>query len=134
MKFSAILPLLPLLAVASPTCKPSPSGDSLTAAQIEAVAPKSSSCVNPEEIAPEECATAAQAAPALTTAFKKYGVTSKAEQAAVLGLIAFESGEFRFSRNHFPGVEGQGSMLSPLFSFFLSTSIFVFSLVCMVGC
>jgi hypothetical protein len=24
-------------------------------------------------------------------------------------------------------------MLSPLFSFFLSTSIFVFSLVCMVG-
>lgn len=120
MKFSVILPLLPLLAVASPTCKPSSPGDSLTAAQIEAVAPKSSSCANPDEVAPEECATAAQAAPALTTAFKKYGVTSKAEQAAVLGLIAMESGEFRFSRNHFPspGVEGKGTrnMQSPDFN------------------
>ncbi|OJJ52628.1 hypothetical protein ASPSYDRAFT_164401 [Aspergillus sydowii CBS 593.65] len=118
MKFSVILPFFPLLAVASPTCKPSSSGDTLTAAQIETVAPKSSSCANPDKVAPEECATAAQAAPALTTAFKKYGVTSKAEQAAVLGLIAFESGEFRFSRNHFPGVEGQGTrnMQSPDFN------------------
>lgn len=136
MKFSVILPLLPLLAVASPTCKPSSSGDSLTAAQIEAVAPKSSSCANPDKVAPEECATAAQAAPALTTAFKKYGVTSKAEQAAVLGLIAMESGEFRFSRNHFPspGVEGKGSML-PFFLYLFCLSFFIFfSLVCMVGC
>lgn len=127
MKFSVILPLLPLLAVASPTCKPSSPGDSLTAAQIEAVAPKSSSCANPDEVAPEECATAAQAAPALTTAFKKYGVTSKAEQAAVLGLIAMESGEFRFSRNHFPspGVEGKGSML-PFSFIFLSFFLYFF--------
>ena len=43
-------------------------------------------------------------------AFKRDQVFSRAEQAAVIGLIAFESNEFQYNRNHFPGVERQGSM------------------------
>ncbi|KAL5334777.1 hypothetical protein BJX70DRAFT_346567 [Aspergillus crustosus] len=120
MKYTSLLPTILLsataLTVASP-CIPNYS-TTATQAQIEAIAPKSSSCENPEEVAPLECATAAQAAPAFSAAFKKYNLTSRAEQAAVISLAAFESGEFRFSRNHFPGVEGQGTrnMQSPAFN------------------
>jgi hypothetical protein len=114
MKYTTLLPTLLLsastLTAASP-CTPNYT-TTITASQVEAIAPKSSSCENPEEIAPQECATAAQAAPALSAAFKKYNLTSRAEQAAVIALSAFESGEYRFSRNHFPGVEGQGSTYS----------------------
>lgn len=100
--------LLPLLASAAPT--PSPAAEStiqVTAQQIQQIAPKSANCDNPP--AKGECATADQAAPNIAKSFEKYDVTSKAEQAAVIGLMAFESEEFRYSRNHFPGVEGQGS-------------------------
>lgn len=41
--------------------------------------------------------------------FETYNVTSRAEQAAVIALMAFESVEFRFSRNKGSGVEGQGN-------------------------
>lgn len=41
--------------------------------------------------------------------FETYNVTSRAEQAAVIALMMFESMEFRFSRNQGSGVEGQGS-------------------------
>ncbi|KAL4936850.1 hypothetical protein BDV06DRAFT_84781 [Aspergillus oleicola] len=143
MKFyttAAIIPFLPLLASAvpcatstasvsaAPTSSSSPSGvpyagagagSGLTPAQIKLIAPKSASCANVTTFT-DECRTAEQAAPALTTAFLNYGVTSKAEQAAVLGLIAFESGEFRYARNHFPepGNPGQGTrnMQSPTFN------------------
>ncbi|KAL4780534.1 hypothetical protein BJX76DRAFT_337626 [Aspergillus varians] len=118
MKFHALIPLLPLLAAASPCTPPRSPPTDITASQIEAIAPKSSSCANPDKTAPKECATAGQAGPAFTAAFKKYGVTSKAEQAAVIALTAFESGEYRFSRNHYPGVAGQGTrnMQSPAFN------------------
>ncbi|KAL4918019.1 hypothetical protein BDW62DRAFT_70443 [Aspergillus aurantiobrunneus] len=115
MKLQALVPFLPLLAAASP-CTPSSSA-TITATQIESIAPKSSSCQNPPDF-PEECATAAQAAPALTAAFKEYNITSRAEQAAIIGLIAMESGEFRYNKNHHPGVPGQGTrnMQSPDFN------------------
>lgn len=88
----------------------------ITPAQIEKIAPKSVSCDSAEE--KEECATSDVAARAISASFKQYGVTSPAEQAAIIGLIAFESDEFQFNRNHFPGVEGQGSMLLPPFPSF----------------
>ena len=81
----------------------------LTPDQILHVAPKSDSCANPP--AKGECATAEQAARNIALSFDTYDVSSRAEQAAVIGLMAFESEEFRYSRNHFPapGVEGKGS-------------------------
>jgi hypothetical protein len=84
----------------------------ISAQQIEAIAPSSKSCANVQ--VPDECATAQQAAPNIAKAFQTYKITSPAEQAAVIGLIAFESVEFRYNKNKSPGVPGQGSTFSTL--------------------
>ncbi|KAL2871280.1 uncharacterized protein BJX67DRAFT_157907 [Aspergillus lucknowensis] len=112
-----LLPLLPL-ALGATTSPCTPQEITITPSQILFIAPNSTSCANAPELAKGECVTAAQAAPPLSAAFTKYKVTSRAEQAAVLALIAFESGEFRYNRNHFPGVPGQGTrnMQSPTFN------------------
>lgn len=110
---TALLCLLPLLSNAFPAqdSNPNPQRETrITPKQIKAIAPKSKSC----DSAPskDECATAAQAAPAISASFDKYKVHSRAEQAAVIGLMAFESEEFQYNRNHSPGVPGQGSAFS----------------------
>ena len=80
----------------------------ITSDQILAIAPNSSTCDNPP--AEGECATAEQAAPYISDSFTSYGVDNVAEQAALISLMAFETGDFKYNRNHFPGVAGQGSM------------------------
>lgn len=104
---------LSTLSTATPAPRKEPS-TTLTPDQVLHVAPKSESCTNPP--AKGECATAEQAARNIALSFDTYGVSSRAEQAAVIALMAFESEEFRYSRSHFPepGVEGKGStFLSP---------------------
>lgn len=86
----------------------------LTAQQLETVAPTSNTCDGAP--APDECATSEQAATNIAKSFDTYQVTSPAEQAAVIGLMAFESMDFKYNRNHFPGVPGQGSMSSHLWT------------------
>ncbi|CAG8175959.1 unnamed protein product [Penicillium olsonii] len=100
------------LTAASPIVTP----DTLTESQVTAIAPKSSSC--DDAPAKGECATAKQAAKFTSQSFDTYKVTSKAEQAAILSLMAFESGDFKYNKNHFPGVAGQGTrnMQSPDFN------------------
>ncbi|TVY41740.1 hypothetical protein LOCC1_G004337 [Lachnellula occidentalis] len=73
------------------------------------IAPTSNTCSG--AAFPTECATNVQAAPWLIAAMAKYGITSAPETAAVLSLIAFESGDFKFNTNHFPapGRPGQGT-------------------------
>ncbi|CAD6505596.1 BgTH12-01086 [Blumeria graminis f. sp. triticale] len=77
----------------------------ITSAQILQVAPGSDSCPSPSD----ECATSAQAAPFLNAAMSKYSINSLSEQASILALIAFESGNFKYNINHFPGNPGQGT-------------------------
>ncbi|KAI9040937.1 uncharacterized protein KD926_007611 [Aspergillus affinis] len=86
----------------------------LTAQQIEAIAPTSNTCDGAP--IPEECATSEQAALNIAKSFETYEVTSPAEQAAVIGLMAFESGDFKY--NHNQGNPGQGTrnMQSPAFN------------------
>jgi hypothetical protein len=36
---------------------------------------------------------------------RAYKVTSKAEQAAIVSLMAFETEDFKYNKNHFPGVD-----------------------------
>ncbi|KAL4926475.1 uncharacterized protein BDV17DRAFT_152937 [Aspergillus undulatus] len=137
MKLYALAAFLPLLASAAPACQsadtsstpaasaapsshptsiptPSPGAGAdaeiiITPAQIKAFAPQSVSCFNVTQF-PEECATAEDAAPAISKAFQYFGLTSKAEQAAVLGLMAFETGDFRYNKHHFPTpTAGQGT-------------------------
>ncbi|KAF5381128.1 hypothetical protein D9757_009421 [Collybiopsis confluens] len=57
----------------------------------------------------DECRTAAQALPFVNKGFSDYNITSLGEKAAMLSLMAFESGGFQFNVNHFPGRPGQGT-------------------------
>lgn len=95
---------LSLALLASASC-----GDDskVTAAQLQVIAPNSKSCDNPP--AAGECATAEQAAPFINASFDTNDVSSPAEQAAVISLMAFETADFKYNRNHFPGRPGQGS-------------------------
>ncbi|KAL1981294.1 hypothetical protein VTN96DRAFT_2787 [Rasamsonia emersonii] len=90
----------------------------LTTQRLLTISPNSASCDNAP--APGECSTAAQAVPFITKSFVTYNVTSLAEQAALISLMAFESGDFKYNRNHFPppGRPGQGTrnMQSPTYN------------------
>ncbi|EED12449.1 conserved hypothetical protein [Talaromyces stipitatus ATCC 10500] len=99
----------------------------VTANQILAICPKSATCNNAP--AAGECATAAAAAPFISDAFITYGIDSAAEQAALISLMAFETGDFKYNRNHYPGVPGQGTrnMQSPIFNEKYASSISEFS-------
>ncbi|GFF57975.1 hypothetical protein IFM51744_09397 [Aspergillus udagawae] len=114
--FFLALPTLGYAAPASTTAQHLTREVKITAAQIENIAPKSKSCADAP--APGECATSEQAAANIAKSFETYKVTSAAEQAAVIGLMAFESLDFEYNRNHFPGVAGQGTrnMQSPAFN------------------
>jgi len=107
-------PLYILPAELNPNAAPTPPPTTLTAAQILQIAPKSSTCANAPY--PDECRTADQAAQALDASFQTYGITSAGERAALLSLIAFETDDFRYNKNHTPGRPGQGST-SPPFPF-----------------
>ncbi|KAK2778759.1 hypothetical protein FQN53_001656 [Emmonsiellopsis sp. PD_33] len=74
-----------------------------------------------------ECRSARQAAPPIQASFERYGISSAAERAALVSLMAMESGEFVYARNHFPapGVEGKGTrnMQSPTYNTLYAKSI-----------
>lgn len=77
--------------------------------QIELIAPKSKSCSGASYS--DECSTAEHAAPFLIKAMADYKITNPNEIAAVLALIALETGELQYNTNHFPapGRPGQGT-------------------------
>jgi predicted chitinase len=81
----------------------------VTAAQLLAIMPKSSTCSETVE-----CRTAEQAASKSLTDFV---ITGKAQQAALIAIMASESGEFGFNTNQ-AGHVGQGTrnMLSGAFN------------------
>ncbi len=97
-------------------------GDSATA-MLLAIAPSSGSCAGAPF--PSECATAEQAAPFLIEAMSKYGIYSPPELSALLSLIAFETGDFKYNINHYPGRAGQGTrnMQMPQFNLEYALSI-----------
>jgi hypothetical protein len=115
--FFAILPLLLFAVAASASAIPAPSSSAVltrqagtsAASMLLIIAPTSGSCDNAP--APGECATNGEAAPYLITAMSQYNITSPQEIAALLSLIAFESGDFKYNTNHYPapGRPGQGT-------------------------
>ncbi|RMJ18894.1 hypothetical protein CDV36_001432 [Fusarium kuroshium] len=72
---------------------------------IEHAAPKSVKC----DAKNEECRTAKQAAPHIVQGLFDHGIYDVKEMAAVISLMAFESGDFQYKRNKFPGRPGQGT-------------------------
>jgi len=87
----------------------------MTAAQILQAVPSTASCA-PEVKA---CRTASQIAPLVNKSFAKYGFITPGEQAALFSLMAFESGNFVFDVNAFPGRPGQGTRNMMMFDFIL---------------
>ncbi|KIW23014.1 uncharacterized protein PV07_11248 [Cladophialophora immunda] len=86
--------------------------------QLLYIAPSSNTCAGATY--PSECAVSSlSVVQAIVDGFAKYNVNTAEEQAALLSWMAYESGEFKFNRNHFPapGQPGQGTrtMMSPTF-------------------
>ncbi|EXJ78241.1 hypothetical protein A1O3_09402 [Capronia epimyces CBS 606.96] len=86
--------------------------------QLLQIAPSSNSCTGAQF--PSECVVSSiSVVQAMVDGFAQYNVTTAPEQAALLSWMAFESGEFKYNRNHFPapGRPGQGTraMLMPNF-------------------
>ncbi|KAG5968137.1 hypothetical protein E4U58_001996 [Claviceps cyperi] len=74
--------------------------------QIQQIAPKSLSCLP----CSPDCRTAHQAAPLIASSLKKYNIHDLNTTAALLALMAFESVDFRYKHNVFPGRPGQGTV------------------------
>lgn len=108
---TTLLLSLSFLSSATPIPFLSARDTSVTEAQIKTIAPSSASCSDAP--AEGECATAKTAAASISDSFETYKVSSKGEQAAIISLMAFESDEFKYNKNHFPGTPGQGSKSYP---------------------
>jgi hypothetical protein len=95
------------------------------ASMLLVIAPASGSCAGAP--AANECATNVDAAPFLIKAMTDYGITSPSEIAAVLSLIAYETGDFKYNINHYPapGRAGQGTrnMQMPNYNLMYARSI-----------
>jgi len=122
MKTTALTTAVLLLATA--TAKPLSGShpekrevDPSAIAILESIVPTSKSCSGGEFS--DECATAEDAAQPLLASFHKYGLVTQGEQAALISYMAYESGGFKYVRNHFPapGRPGQGTrcMMMPEF-------------------
>ena len=82
---------------------------SVTAEQLTQIAPETASCAGAPF--PEECADATAAATALNKSFGTYGIKTAGEKAALIAYTLFESGNYKYSKNHFPGRPGQGTRM-----------------------
>lgn len=97
----------------------------LTISALENIAPASSTCAG--ALYPLECRTATQALPFILASFAKYSITHPSVQAALISLMAFESGDFKYNKNHYPapGRPGQGTrnMQSPALNALYAASL-----------
>jgi hypothetical protein len=79
----------------------------ITADQLIKIDPKTASCADAP--AAGECADATAAAAAISVSFAQYGIKTPGEQAALIAIMDFETGGFKYNKNHFPGRPGQGT-------------------------
>lgn len=82
------------------------------------IAPDTTTCNGADF--PRECVTASAAAPNIASSFELFNIDSFDAQAALVAIMLFESGDFKYKQNHFPapGTPGQGTrnMQSPAFN------------------
>jgi hypothetical protein len=97
--------------------------EATAASIIQQISPASASCAGAP--AAGECVTADQAAPYLISAMVNYKLYSPGQIAAVLSLIAFETGDLKYNKNHYPGRPGQGTrnMQMPQYNLLYARSI-----------
>jgi hypothetical protein len=109
-----------LLASALALCTfsaPIPASDSdcptgLTAQELNQISQQATASCDGATYA-DECADSTRAATAINQAFETYKITSVGEQAALVAYMLFESGNFKYNKNHFPapGRPGQGTRM-----------------------
>ena len=58
-----------------------------------------------------ECADNKRAATAINKGFEKWGIKTGGEQAALVAYMLFESGNFQYNHNVYPGRPGQGTRM-----------------------
>lgn len=95
-------------------CEDAAPATGITAEQLTQIAPATASCNGAPF--PAECADATSVAAAINKSFETYKVTSKGEQAALVAYMLFESGNFKYNINHFPGRPGQGTRMMAMVS------------------
>ena len=81
------------------------------------VAPKSNTCAGATY--PTECTTYNAARKYINQSFQTYKISSLGEAAAIVSLMAFESGDFKYNRPHFgdtPAGKGTRNMQSAAFN------------------
>ncbi|KAL1603872.1 hypothetical protein SLS60_005464 [Paraconiothyrium brasiliense] len=103
--------LLSTTAFALPTPQDSSDTDcTITADDLTAIDNTTATCSSTGDFA-SECADAATAAPAISSAFSKYSITEPGVEAALIAIMLYESGSFKYNHNHFPapGRPGQGT-------------------------
>ena len=105
MYFVSLIPLIITICLACPLAEPSTSVV-ITPQTVQEISPNSSSCAGASF--PLECRTANQAAPFIEKSFATYNITTPQEMAALVSLMAFETADFKYRKNHFPGRPGQG--------------------------
>ncbi|KAF2855514.1 hypothetical protein T440DRAFT_485653 [Plenodomus tracheiphilus IPT5] len=81
----------------------------LSAAKLVTIEPTTATC--DAAPFPKECADAKTAAAALNSSFEKYKITAVGEVAALVAYTLFESGNYKYKQNHYPGRPGQGTRM-----------------------
>ncbi|MCJ1408869.1 hypothetical protein MMC19_002946 [Ptychographa xylographoides] len=79
----------------------------LIASELLQIAPQSSSCANAPY--PSECRTFGQAFEPISASFAIYDIATSGEVAALVSLIAYETEDFKYQNNYYPGNPGQGT-------------------------
>ncbi|KAM0702328.1 hypothetical protein Q7P35_011238 [Cladosporium inversicolor] len=116
MLFATLLHALTLVSIATAIPLARKQAACISANNLITIAPDTTSCDGSPF--PSECAPASVAAPNIAQSFSLFNIDSFGAQAALVAIMLFESGDFKYKINHFPGVAGQGTrnMQSPSFN------------------
>lgn len=112
---TSLLSLFALLVPLSTSVPLTPRQTALDPQALIAISAATASCDGAPY--PAECRTAQQAAGPISDSFTKYGISSPYEKAALIALMIYESGSFKYAQNYYPppGTPGKGTrnMQSP---------------------
>jgi hypothetical protein len=116
MLLATLLQLLSLAITATAIPLVKKQATCISPANLITITPDTASCDGAPF--PSECAPASIAAPNIAQSFSLFKIDSFGAQAALVAIMLFESGDFKYKSNHFPGVAGQGTrnMQSPAFN------------------
>ncbi|KAJ1877995.1 hypothetical protein LPJ57_003656 [Coemansia sp. RSA 486] len=118
MKLSAFSGIMVGIASILPALCAGASASAITLEQLNQAVPSRASDGSCAAVStPSECTTNSRAVTAINHAITKYGVTSTGEIAALIALMAYESADWQYNINHYPGRPGQGTKAMLMYDF-----------------